>query len=111
MSGKLDKAGINIFVRREDVLACLYGCIDIDSSPAVRDRLLALLNAPHLDAVTIDLSAVTHIDISGVATLIEALKIARGCQTDLRLQGLQDRLLRLFAITGILSLFNGSSQT
>jgi anti-sigma B factor antagonist len=111
MPEKLDKAGINIFVRRDDVLACLYGCIDIDSSPAVRDRLLALLQAPSPRIVSFDLSAVTHIDSSGVATLIEALKIARGCQTELRLQGLQDRLLRLFAITGILSLFNGSSQT
>jgi anti-sigma B factor antagonist len=110
MSEKLDKAGINIFVRREDVLACLYGCIDIDSSPAVRDRLLALLNAPHLDAVTIDLSAVTHIDSSGVATLIEALKIARGYETELRLSGLDDRLRRLFEITGILSLFNGEQR-
>jgi anti-sigma B factor antagonist len=111
MPEKLDKAGINIFVRGDDVLACLYGCIDIDSSPAVRDRLLALLQAPSPRIVSFDLSAVTHIDSSGVATLIEALKIARGCQTELRLQGLQDRLLRLFAITGILSLFNGSSQT
>jgi anti-sigma B factor antagonist len=88
----------------------LYGCIDIDSSPAVRDRLLALLNAPHLDAVTIDLSAVTHIDSSGVATLIEALKIARGYETELRLSGLDDRLRRLFEITGILSLFNGEQR-
>jgi anti-sigma B factor antagonist len=110
MSGKIDKAGISIFVRREDVLACLNGCIDIDSSPAVRDRLLALLNAPHLDTVTIDLSAVTHVDSSGVATLIEAVKIARGCETELRLKGLDDRLRRLFEITGILSLFNGEQR-
>jgi len=54
------------------------------------------------------LSAVTHIDSSGVATLIEALKIARGNKAKLRLQGLHDRLLRLFESTGILALFNGS---
>ena len=56
--------------------------------------------------MSIDLSAVTHIDSSGVATLIEALKIARNCKTELRLQGLHDRLHRLFEATGILSLFN-----
>jgi anti-anti-sigma factor len=50
-------------------------------------------------------------DSSGVATLIEALKIARGYSTEMRLQGLQGRLLRLFQATGILTLFNQSTQS
>src|SRR5271165_6958114 len=87
-------------------LACLYGRIDIDTSPAVRDQLIALLQAPHPRTVGIDLSGVTHIDSSGVATLIEALRVARNRKTELRLQGLDDRLHRLFEVTGILSLFN-----
>ena len=96
-----------IFVASEDgALACLYGRIDIDSSPALRERLLALLQGRHPSLVSIDLSGVTHIDSSGVATLIEVLKIARQCKTDLRLQGLNDRLHRLFEATGILSLFH-----
>jgi anti-sigma B factor antagonist len=105
-SESIDKAEINIVASEDGALACLYGRIDIDSSPALRGRLLALLQAPHPKIVSIDLSAVTHIDSSGVATLIEALKIARGNKTELRLQGLHDRLLRLFDATGILSLFN-----
>ena len=96
-----------IFVASEDgALACLYGRIDIDSSPALRERLLALLQGRHPSLVSIDLSGVTHIDSSGVATLIEALKIARQGKTELRLRGLNDRLHRLFDATGILSLFN-----
>lgn len=87
-------------------LASLKGRIDMDSSPAVRDHLIAFLRAPHPRTVNIDLSGVTHIDSSGVATLIEALRIARNCKTDLRLQGLHDRLYRLFEATGILALFN-----
>ena len=87
-------------------VAFLHGRIDIDSSPAVRDQLIAILNAPHPRTVSIDLSGVNHIDSSGVAILIEALKIARHCKTELRLQGLHDRLYRLFEATGILSLFN-----
>jgi anti-sigma B factor antagonist len=105
----VDNTEMNVVVSRDGALASLCGRFDIDSSPAVRDRLLALLNAPHPDAVTIDLSALTHIDSSGIATLIEALKIARGHKTEMRLQGIEDRLLRLFEITGILSLFNGSA--
>ena len=85
----------------------LNGRIDIDSSPALSERLLAFLNSPHPKVVRIDLSAVNHLDSSGVATLIEVLRIARASRTELRLQGLHDRLFRLFESTGILALFNG----
>jgi anti-sigma B factor antagonist len=105
-SDKIEEAGINIIPSRSGALACLKGRIDIDSSPALRDRLLALLQAPHPSTVRIDFSSVTHMDSSGLATLIEALKVARGCQTELRLEGLHDRLYQLFESTGILSLFN-----
>jgi anti-sigma B factor antagonist len=102
----IDNTGMNVVMSSDDAVASLCGRIDIDSSTAVRDALLALLNSRHPGTVTIDLSAVTHIDSSGVATLIEALKVARAQKTEMRLQGLEDRLLRLFDITGILSLFN-----
>ena len=106
----IEKSGMKAVANENGALASLYGRIDIDSSPAVRDQLIALLHAPHPRTVSIDLSGVTHIDSSGVATLIEALKIARSCKTELRLQGLHDRLHRLFEATGILSLFNGGFE-
>ena len=104
----VEKPEIDIVDTENGALARLSGRIDIGSSPAVRDRLLVLLRSRDLTILSVDLSAVTHIDSSGVATLIEALKIARGRRTQLRLQGLHDRLHRLFASTGMLSLFNGS---
>jgi len=110
LSGNTDKgdeAGINIVVAEDSTMGYLKGRIDIDSSPAVRDRLLAVLqDASHPKTLTLDLSAVTHIDSSGVATLIEALKVATRNKTELKLQGLHDRLHRLFESTGISSLFN-----
>jgi anti-anti-sigma factor len=109
-SKRVDKPEINIVASEHGALASLCGRIDIDSSSAVRDQLIALLKAPHPTTVSIDLSGVTHIDSSGVATLIEALRIARNCKTELRLQGLHDRLHRLFEATGILSLFNGGVE-
>ena len=105
-SKRVDKPEI-IVASKDGTLACLYGRIDIDSSPALRERLLAILHGPHPEVVNIDLSAVNHIGSSGVATLIDVLRIARGSGTELRLQGLHDRLLRLFEFTGILGLFNG----
>ncbi len=106
----MSQPGLEIVACEHDAVARLKGRIDIDSSPAVRDRLIAFLQAPHPRLVRIDLSGVTHIDSSGVATLIESLKIARNSETELRLQGLHDRLRRLFEATGILSLFNPGSQ-
>ncbi len=105
-----DKPEIDVVHTGNGALVSLKGRIDIDSSPALRDQLIALLHAPHPRTVSIDLSGVTHIDSSGVATLIEALKIARNCKTELRLQGLHDRLHRLFEATGILFLFNGGVE-
>ena len=111
MSDNLDSIGmahISIIANSDRTLAYLSGRIDIDSSPAVRDGLLGILQPPSAKIVSVDLSGVTHIDSSGVATLIEALKIARGNKTELRLQGLDEGLYRLFESTRILSLFDGS---
>jgi len=110
-SGITDKVTIKIVVDKDVAQVCLTGCVDIDSSPALRDQLLVLLRSRNTRLVSIDLSAVTNIDSSGFATLIEALKIARAGKTELRLQGLHDGLLRMFELTGLESLFTGSSQT
>jgi anti-sigma B factor antagonist len=107
-TGNLD---INIVERTDGTLVCLSGRIDVDSSPDLRNQLLALLENQRSTLVSVDFLAVTHMDSSGIATLIEALKIARGYKTELKLQGLHDALLQVFEFTGILPLFNGSSQT
>jgi anti-sigma B factor antagonist len=101
---------MNIVPGKDGALACLYGRLDIESSPALRIRLLALIRGMRSGTVTIDMSEVTHIDSSGIATLIEALKIAREKQASLGLQGLHDPLLRLFEFSGVLRLFDGSGR-
>jgi len=106
-----DRLDINIVENKDGALVYLSGRVDIDSSTAFRNRLLALIEGRRAKRVSVDLFAITQIDSSGIATLIEALKIAHAYQTELTLQGLHDDLLRLFEFTGILSLFNGSRQT
>ena len=86
----------------------LRGRVTIDSSPALRDRLLAMLRGQAPTALIFDLSEVPYIDSSGIATLIEGLKIARNRQTAFCLQGLQGRLLHLFEVTGVLTLFKAN---
>ena len=89
-----------------DAVVRLNGRIDVDSSPDVRDCLLAILSGKQaVHAVTVDLSEVNHIEASGIATLVEALKIAGPRQIRLHLQGLHGSALRLFEVTGLLPLF------
>ena len=91
-----------------DALVRLKGRIDVDSSPDVRDRLRAvLLTNPLPHAVSVDLSGVTSIEASGIATLIESLKVARHRQIRFHLQG-HGSVLQLFESAGLLALFDKS---
>ena len=95
----VDRSGMEVIVR-------LNGRIDVDSSPDIRDCLLAILSGKQsVHAVTVDLSDVNHLEASGIATLVEALKIAGPRQIRLHLQGLHGSVLRLFEVTGLLPLF------
>ena len=95
----------------QDVIVSPIGRINVDSSPALRDSLHAILSAePLAQSVTVDLAGVPYIETSGIATLIEALRIARHHQTRFRLQGLSGSALRLLEVTGVLTLFDSDSR-
>jgi len=57
------------------VVVSLSGEVDLESSPRLRELLLGLVRDGR--DVLVDLSAVTYIDSSGVASLIEAFQLAR----------------------------------
>jgi anti-anti-sigma factor len=98
----VDHSGVDAIVR-------LKGRIDVDSSPDVRDHLQAVLSRdPSLHAVTVDISDLSSIEASGIATLIEALKVARHCEIRFQLEG-HGSVLQLFESTGLLALFDKSS--
>jgi anti-sigma B factor antagonist len=84
----------------------LDGRFNIDSSPGVREELLDILKRESLPTLTIDLSNLTYIDCSGIATLIEALRIAKKRGTKLQLRGLHDGPRQLLEVTGLLPLFD-----
>jgi len=90
---------------QECTILRLKGHLGLDSSPALRDQLLGMLQVQPPKAVIVDLAELSYIDASGIATLLEALKISRNRQSTLCLTGLQGRLLHLFEVTGVLPLF------
>jgi anti-anti-sigma regulatory factor len=54
----------------------------------------------------VDLTGVSNIETSGIATLIEALRIARHFEVGFCLQGVAGSVLRLFEVAGVLALFD-----
>ena len=113
MSEVMNANELQIAVTQGDnaTFVSLSGRVSVDSSPMLRNRLLAVLRSEARPAVIVDLKNTPSVDCSGIATLVEALKIARSHHVALRLTGLQGRLKNLFEVTGVLSLFEGSSYT
>jgi anti-sigma B factor antagonist len=75
------------------------------------NSLQAILSTePWPRAIIVDLASVPYIEASGIATLIEALRIARRHQTMFCLQRLSGSVLRLFEVTGVLTLFEGGNS-
>lgn len=56
-------------------IVVLKGDVDLESSPAAREILLKSVDGA--GTVLVDLSSVTYIDSSGVASLVEALQAAK----------------------------------
>lgn len=101
---------ISVFDCEGGALIRLNGRISIGSSPGLRNRLLQILDRESLSTLTIDLTAVTYIDLSGVATLVEALKISRRRKSLLQLRGLRDRPRYLLEVTGLIGLFETNGR-
>jgi anti-sigma B factor antagonist len=71
------------------------GRTTVDSSPHLRSVLLGLLRRVTAPVVAIDASALSYLDMSGIATLLEALKAARERSVKLRLAGMSGQVRRL----------------
>jgi len=104
-STKSGALSIRVIESQEGTLVSLRGRIFIESSPDLRDRLLGILERASPSAVTVDLSEVPYVDVSGIATLVEALKMALARKTEMKLTGLHDRPRYLLERTGLLPLF------
>jgi anti-sigma B factor antagonist len=107
-----DSLQINVDNDEESAVMYLRGRLSIESSPGLRDQLLAMLRRqPPPETIGIDLAEVSYMDTSGIATLIQGLKIARISGISMHLQGLQGHVLHLFQATGLGSLFDTDGPT
>ena len=71
------------------------GRVTVASSPRLRAALFELIFKNAWRALVIDLSSVSHIDMSGFATLLEGVNWAHGHSVRLRLTGMNGQPRRL----------------
>jgi anti-sigma B factor antagonist len=87
----------------------IEGRITVDNSDEMRRKLLAALRSRPAQ-VTVDLSQATYMDLSGLATLLESVRIARKQGTRLVLAGVSGQPRSLFQIGQLESLFEFAAE-
>ncbi len=59
------------------IIVDVKGKVDLFSSPGMRSAILEAIQSKGIAQVAVNLSEVTYVDSSGIATLVEALQLAR----------------------------------
>lgn len=80
------------------------GEIDVATAPALRDRLVELIESGTTRLV-VDLEDVAFIDSTGLGVLVGAARRARGAEGDVRLVCTNSRILKVFSATGLDEVF------
>ncbi|MEX0426348.1 anti-sigma factor antagonist [Nocardioides sp. DS6] len=81
------------------------GEIDVYTAPKLRDKITELVGDGAYQLV-IDLQGVEFLDSTGLGVLVGGLKKVRAHDGCLRLVCTQDRLLKIFRITGLAKVFD-----
>lgn len=94
-----DHTGVEIREEQKDDVSVITpnGDIDMSGSPTLRESVRRMLGAKP-GKLVVDLAQVGYMDSSGLATLVEAMKIAKGSGTALVLCAMNDRVRAIFEI-------------
>jgi anti-sigma B factor antagonist len=80
------------------------GEIDVYTAPKLRDKITELVNAGH-HTLLVDMEQVEFLDSTGLGVLVGGLKKVRAQSGSMELICSQDRLLKIFRITGLAKVF------
>ena len=86
-------------------LVDVVGDIDLYNSPDIRKVLMDALRGKKAPRVVVNLKAVRYIDSSGVASLVEALKVSRELGSRLQLTGLSPAAREVLELSRLISVF------
>ncbi len=85
-------------------IVAVGGEIDVYTAPKLRDKITELV-ADGVYQIVIDMEAVEFLDSTGLGVLVGGLKKVRAHDGSLELICTQDRLLKIFRITGLAKVF------
>jgi anti-sigma B factor antagonist len=80
------------------------GEIDVYTAPSLRERLNELVASGHY-ALVVDMEGVEFLDSTGLGVLVGGLKRVRSHDGSLRLVCAQEKILKVFRITGLTKVF------
>ena len=90
---------------KDDVaVLSINGEVDMFSSPQARNAIMELVKK-RVPKVIVELSEVTYMDSSGVATLIEGLQLCQKYNGLLVVAGLRDNVREVFELTRLDKIF------
>ncbi len=94
------EAGLSILRRPAHTIVKLSGDLDIATTPALRERLTALLR-PGMGLLILDLSDVSFCDAAGLAVLVGTQRRATPLGITLRLAAPRPQMTKILRITGL----------
>ncbi|RCG28218.1 anti-sigma factor antagonist [Sphaerisporangium album] len=80
------------------------GEVDVYTAPKLRELLIELVNEGHFHLL-LNLDRVEFLDSTGLGVLVGALKRVRGHDGSLELVCTQERVLKIFRVTGLVKVF------
>jgi anti-sigma B factor antagonist len=95
---------LNSRTEGEHTVLAVSGEVDVYTAPSLRDRIAELLDGGKRKLV-IDLGGVEFLDSTGLGVLVAGLNRAREVGGSLSLVCPQERVLKLFRITGLDEVF------
>jgi len=96
---------VHVVAASSQLTVAVAGRVTVGSSPYLRSTLLELPRRGAPPIVVIDLSAVSYLDMSGIATLLEALKAAHVHSMKLCVTGISGQVRTLAEIAQLDTIF------
>ena len=92
---------IDAHVAGSIAVAHVAGEVDLATVDDLRTRLVALMDAPEVRELLVDVHEVAHFDSSGMRVLVELHQLARQRGGSLTVHRPTDEVYRLLALTGL----------
>lgn len=99
---------IDITHHNQVSIVTLSGEIDIHTAPELREAILPLTKKEGA-MIEVDLENISYMDSTGLGVFISVLKSTKEYNSEFKLMNLQDRVMRLFTITGLNEIMNISA--